>query len=514
MDPIKAPLKIVSALLFPLLPVFSLLLWVSEESSVALKWAVGIVVFVAIFAFFWIYIKHIVLRPLFDLNSALRRILASSDITVRAHNRPNHLGCTTPEDFNQLMDRVVRMINGSQISIGRVYDMAVQFTTDAGLIADSSVSQTQSASSIRSEVEALYEHIASVAQHAEATEQQSTWTRDQSTEGGKVVDSAAEAMKEIVNSFQASTEMLNLLKENTEEVSGFAGEIANISEQTNMLALNAAIEAARAGEQGRGFAVVADEVRNLAVRTGDATSHISQIINTIQEQTSGVILSMEATSQAVTGGSAVLIKASDSLAQINNNMDRMLEMIAEISAAGHHQKNSSQLIGEKIEAIVDSAQNNNLVISQTANGARELLHLAQQVKESSSEFTVQKDELNIIMETINEVRANAILAANATSNGVAKEHVEKVGQLDAQFDDVWKNFCKRPLSDSQKQLARTFSDKWQRLIQVRNITLKHASSSEFEQAKENVVKNAAPKYKVAREALLELEMSMQTSARK
>ena len=97
----------------------------------------------------------------------------------------------------------------------------------------------------------------------------------------KVLVNISSTVDDIKTRANESSYKMTSLRDVSDSIANFVSVITNISDQTNLLALNAAIEAARAGDQGRGFAVVADEVRALAQNTGNATSEIGSLIDTI-----------------------------------------------------------------------------------------------------------------------------------------------------------------------------------------------------------------------------------------
>ena len=143
---------------------------------------------------------------------------------------------------------------------------------------------------------------------------------------------------------QYSNEKMEMLVRSVKEINESSRKIANVIKliddiafQTNILALNAAVEAARAGEAGKGFAVVADEVRTLALRSSEAADESKNLI--------------EATMRATTEGSRISSEAFDTFQHIVEDLDRITEVVSNISDSSERQENAITRMHTQVELI-------------------------------------------------------------------------------------------------------------------------------------------------------------------
>jgi methyl-accepting chemotaxis protein len=180
------------------------------------------------------------------------------------------------------------------------------------------------------------------------------------------VDSAEQAVKELQNSSDKITEVLDVIQK--------------VAEQTNLLALNAAIEAARAGEQGRGFAVVADEVRTLAMRTQQSTEDIQAIINQLHTGVKATVDEMVLCKQSANEGLLISKQCNETLQQVDGAMQAIQLSNAEIAAA-------AQLQSDNIAVIADNMASIAAVSEQTETGAEHTHAASQQLSVMSQELS-------------------------------------------------------------------------------------------------------------------------------
>ncbi len=158
------------------------------------------------------------------------------------------------------------------------------------------------------------------------------------------VTAAVDRMQQIRGSVEEAAERMHELGESSKRIGNIVEVIRQISEQTSLLALNASIEAAHAGEQGRGFAVVADEVSSLARRVGQSAKDIEALIQTIKEQTSAAVRSMQDGTREVEGGTELVTNTLQDLRQL-------ISVVKDTAVAVQEQAMVSDEIARNMDAV-------------------------------------------------------------------------------------------------------------------------------------------------------------------
>ena len=185
-----------------------------------------------------------------------------------------------------------------------------------------------------------------------------------------------------------AAEVVNRLKEQSEQIGQVIEVIESISEQTNLLALNAAIEAARAGDTGRGFAVVADEVRMLAARTQESTQEIQTIIEELQNQSGLANDSMHSSLDMLNQNQAQGLIVSEALGDIGHSITELTSLNAQVALASEEQNQVTVDINQNLGNIYELVSQNVAGVTQAATASQELSQLAENQKQKLSFFQV------------------------------------------------------------------------------------------------------------------------------
>ncbi|USJ00614.1 methyl-accepting chemotaxis protein [Xanthomonas prunicola] len=189
---------------------------------------------------------------------------------------------------------------------------------------------------------------------------------------------ATDEMVHTLERFSAQTKvMVHMhagIQTSSKKITEIISVIDGIAFQTNILALNAAMEAARAGEQGRGFAVVASEVRTLAQRSASAAKEIKHLIDD----------SVGKADQ----GSALVDQAGKTMAEIVSSVQRVTDIMSEISAASQEQSAGIAQVNLTVTQMDESTQQSAALVEEATAAANAMQQQAQQLDEAVSSFRV------------------------------------------------------------------------------------------------------------------------------
>jgi len=326
-------------------------------------------------------------RNIAKLDDAIHKMAEGNLTSVTNVSERDELGMIA-DNLNKALGSLKTIVNTVAASAIEVEHRSQTLAANLSQLRQSAEGQAGATSSASASVEEISVSIGQVADSASETAHISESLKALATAGEEIVRQVVEEMRQIATSVDGSASIIGSLSVRSEEISSITHIIKDIADQTNLLALNAAIEAARAGEQGRGFAVVADEVRKLAERTSKATEEITVLIGTIRDEVSNAADDMGSAGQKVVYGLEMADKAAGSLKTIRENAAKSAIAVADIAAATHEQNSASLGIARDVEKIARMTDENVSVIGSTAESARQLKELADNLKIAVGRLTV------------------------------------------------------------------------------------------------------------------------------
>jgi len=285
--------------------------------------------------------------------------------TVAAGDLSSKIDVRTQDEVGQLLQALADMNSSLVRIVGEVRSGTDAIATVSGEIAagnqDLSSRTEEQASSLEETASSMEELAATVRQNADnalQANQLAASASEVAQRGGHVVAQVVTTMQSISSS--------------SGQIADIIGVIDGIAFQTNILALNAAVEAARAGEQGRGFAVVASEVRNLAQRSAAAAKEIKVLIDTSVGK--------------VEAGSRLVGEAGTTMEDIVQSIQRVTDIMSEISAASQEQNAGIDQINRAITQMDQVTQQNAALVEQAAAASATMQEQAGKLKQAVGSF--------------------------------------------------------------------------------------------------------------------------------
>jgi len=303
----------------------------------------------------WSSIKQI--SNIVDEVSESLSLLSRGEFNIKLNeNRAGETG-KIAATVNAFSIQLQKMINNLVNSVSNLHSASDKMSTIVADTSNNILQQHRETEMVATAVEQMSATAQEVASGAATAASSAKQAKDLASSGALFSTEALGGINHLVNDLQKASDVIQNLRNESNNISVVLDVIRDISEQTNLLALNAAIEAARAGEQGRGFAVVADEVRTLASRTQESTDQIRVKIEQLQNGANDAVSAMDSAITEANLNNDQVEKVTEALANISGEINHINNQLDQMAAASEQQSATSLEISRNVISISTLAEN-------------------------------------------------------------------------------------------------------------------------------------------------------------
>ncbi len=260
-----------------------------------------------------------------------------------------------PESYvgqlRSVLDELQEMVGKISGTMHGILESAEQVSAGSNQLAESAQEIAEGATNQAAAVQELVATVDEVTSQVLENTKSTDVVHDKAKQVGVEAANSQKKMEELVDAMKKITAT-------TQNIEKIIADIENIASQTNLLSLNASIEAARAGEAGRGFAVVADQIRQLAEESANSAVESKKLI--------------EESLTEVEVGNRVTKETGDAMNKVMDELDKIIQEVANIRAASDKQATSVKEIRKGVEDINDVIQSNSAAAEETSATSEEL----------------------------------------------------------------------------------------------------------------------------------------------